>query len=106
MIVAIYCFIILYFTICEIGCCIIQRDIVILSHEFHNLSRAVTRRMLCPVLYLLCGVRNMVLMNGILDQRTLPDKEFISLWEAIILDQEIKDRLLLQAVLNFTLRPK
>jgi pachytene checkpoint protein 2 len=45
-------------------------------------------------------------MNGILDKRTLPDKEFFSLWEAIILDEATKDRLLLQAVLNFTLRPK
>jgi hypothetical protein len=45
-------------------------------------------------------------MNGILDKRTLPDPEFLRLWEAIILDQEIKDRLLSQAVISFTLRPK
>ncbi len=43
---------------------------------------------------------------GILDSRELPDKGFLELWEAIILDSEIKDRLLSQAVLNFTLRPK
>lgn len=47
-----------------------------------------------------------IAMNGILDRRPLPDKEFLSLWDAIILDEKIKDRLLLQAVLNFTLRPK
>lgn len=43
---------------------------------------------------------------GILDSRELPDKGFLELWEAIIVDSEIKDRLLSQAVLNFTLRPK
>ena len=32
--------------------------------------------------------------------------EFSSLWEAIIVDQQIKDSLLSQAILNFTLRPK
>ncbi len=45
-------------------------------------------------------------MNGILDERCLPDSEFLELWNAIIVDPEIKDRLLSQAVLNFTLRPK
>ena len=45
-------------------------------------------------------------MNGILDKRNLPDKEFLSLWEAIIIDDELKDRLLAQAILNFTLRSK
>jgi SpoVK/Ycf46/Vps4 family AAA+-type ATPase len=45
-------------------------------------------------------------MNGILDERCLPDGEFLDLWKAIILDPETKDRLLSQAVLNFTLRPK
>ncbi len=44
--------------------------------------------------------------NGILDTRQLPDQEFLAFWDAIILDQETKDRLLSQAVLNFTLRPK
>lgn len=43
---------------------------------------------------------------GVLDSRNLPDAEFHSLWDAIILDQEQKDRLLAQAVLNFTVRPK
>ncbi|MBA3920407.1 MAG: ATP-binding protein [Nostocaceae cyanobacterium] len=44
--------------------------------------------------------------TGILDSRKLPDEEFLKLWNAIILDSEVKDRLLSQAVLNFTLRPK
>lgn len=43
---------------------------------------------------------------GILDSRKLPDKGFLELWDAIILDPNIKNRLLSQAVLNFTLRPK
>ena len=43
---------------------------------------------------------------GVLDSRNLPDPEFNALWEAIILDQEQKDRLLAQAILNFTIRPK
>lgn len=45
-------------------------------------------------------------MNGILDKRNLPDKEFVSLWEAIIIDDELKNRLLAQSILNFTLRSK
>src|SRR5438093_71900 len=44
--------------------------------------------------------------KGILDSRTLPDKAFHALWEAVIIDQSLKDRLLSQAILNFTLRPK
>lgn len=43
---------------------------------------------------------------GILDSRMLPDKEFLALWDAIILDSEAKNRLVSQAVLNFTLRQK
>jgi AAA+ superfamily predicted ATPase len=43
---------------------------------------------------------------GVLDSRNLPDPEFHSLWDAIILDQDQKDRLLAQAILNFTVRPK
>ena len=43
---------------------------------------------------------------GILDSRNLPDTEFDSLWDAIILDQDQKDRILAQAILNFTVRPK
>lgn len=44
--------------------------------------------------------------KGILDIRQLPDADFLRLWESIILSQETKDRLLAQAVLNFTLRSK
>jgi pachytene checkpoint protein 2 len=44
--------------------------------------------------------------KGILDSRRLPDESFDSLWESIILEQAIKDRLLSQAILNFTLRGK
>jgi SpoVK/Ycf46/Vps4 family AAA+-type ATPase len=43
---------------------------------------------------------------GVLDSRNLPDPEFDSLWDAIILDQDQKDRILAQAILNFTVRPK
>lgn len=45
-------------------------------------------------------------MNGILDQRTLPDPEFLQLWERIIIDPETKGRLLSQAIVNYTLRAK
>jgi len=41
---------------------------------------------------------------GVLDSRNLPDPEFFALWDAIILDQPQKDRLLGQAILNFTVR--
>jgi AAA+ superfamily predicted ATPase len=43
---------------------------------------------------------------GVLDSRNLPDPEFNSLWDAIILDQDQKDRILAHAILNFTVRPK
>ena len=46
------------------------------------------------------------LPKGILDARSLPDGCFDSLWESLVIDKTIKDRLLVQAVLNFTLRPK
>lgn len=42
---------------------------------------------------------------GILFGRDLPDEDFDGLWESIILDKELKDRLHAQAVLNFTMRP-
>jgi SpoVK/Ycf46/Vps4 family AAA+-type ATPase len=42
--------------------------------------------------------------KGILDARPLPDDDFDSLWDAIVLDATTKDRLLSQAILNFTLR--
>lgn len=43
---------------------------------------------------------------GVLDSRPLPDNDFLALWDAIIIEPKTKDRLLSQAVLNFTLRPK
>jgi len=44
---------------------------------------------------------------GIQDVRKLPNSEFGELWDSIIVDDsKVKDRLLSQAVLNFTLRPK
>lgn len=43
--------------------------------------------------------------RGILDARCLPDDGFTELWDAIYVDQAMKDRLLGQAILNFTLRP-
>lgn len=42
--------------------------------------------------------------HGILDSRNLPDPEFHALWDAIIVDEAVKNRLLAQAILNFTLR--
>jgi SpoVK/Ycf46/Vps4 family AAA+-type ATPase len=44
--------------------------------------------------------------QGILDSRNLPDSTFTSTWDAIIVDDEVKNRLLSQAILNFTIRPK
>ena len=48
--------------------------------------------------------RNGENQKGVLDSRLLPDDDFEALWEAIILDKSTKDRLLSQAILNFTLR--
>ena len=42
--------------------------------------------------------------KGIQDIRDLPDPTFDALWDCIILDPALKDRLLAQAVLNFTAR--
>ncbi|MEP7241522.1 MAG: AAA family ATPase, partial [Devosia sp.] len=44
--------------------------------------------------------------KGIQKIRQLPDESLGELWESIIMDQRLKDQLLSQAVLNFTLRPK
>lgn len=43
--------------------------------------------------------------KGILDSRSLPDDSFDELWDSIIIEAQTKDRLLAQAILNFTLRP-
>ena len=46
------------------------------------------------------------LPKGVHDVRPLPDAVFDDLWDSIILEPELKSRLLSQAILNFTLRPK
>jgi AAA+ superfamily predicted ATPase len=43
---------------------------------------------------------------GVLDSRNLPDPEFNGIWDAIVLDQDQKDRILATAILNFTMRGK
>lgn len=43
---------------------------------------------------------------AILDSRALPDDDLAEHWDAIILEAGLKDRLLAQAILNFTLRPR
>jgi SpoVK/Ycf46/Vps4 family AAA+-type ATPase len=43
---------------------------------------------------------------GILEHRMLPDDDFLALWDAILIDSDIKDRMLSQALLNFTIRQK
>lgn len=43
--------------------------------------------------------------KGIQRARKLPDGNLETLWESIILDKAVKDRLVSQAMLNFTLRP-
>jgi SpoVK/Ycf46/Vps4 family AAA+-type ATPase len=44
--------------------------------------------------------------EGILDSRYLPDADFDAQWDAIVIDSSLKDELLAQGVLNFTLRPR
>lgn len=44
--------------------------------------------------------------EGILDSRLLPDPDFDELWDAIFVDPALKEELLSQGVLNFTLRPR
>jgi SpoVK/Ycf46/Vps4 family AAA+-type ATPase len=43
---------------------------------------------------------------GVVDIRNLPDVDFTALWNSILVDEEEKDRLLSQALLNFTIRQK
>ena len=44
--------------------------------------------------------------KGIHEQRPLPDDDFDGIWDSLILPPGLKDRLLAQAVLNFTARAK
>jgi SpoVK/Ycf46/Vps4 family AAA+-type ATPase len=50
--------------------------------------------------------RSAALPAGVADVRDLPDEEFLALWDAILVDDAIKNQLLAQAVLNFTVRPR
>jgi pachytene checkpoint protein 2 len=50
--------------------------------------------------------RPVALPTGLADARTLPDPEFLALWDSILIAPEIKDQLLSQAILNFTVRTK
>lgn len=52
------------------------------------------------------GKRRIPDQRGIQDVRDLPDWQFDAQWESVILPAGIKDRLLAQAVLNFTARAK
>lgn len=52
------------------------------------------------------STRFAALPNGLTDVREIPDDDFTSLWNAIKVDGRLKDRLLAQAVLNFTTRGK
>ena len=51
-------------------------------------------------------VQSQDLARGIQSVRPLPDPELARLWDSIIVESGIKERLLAQAVLNYTLRPK
>jgi SpoVK/Ycf46/Vps4 family AAA+-type ATPase len=44
--------------------------------------------------------------KGFHDVRPLPDRQFDDIWDSIVLPAGVKERLLAQAVLNFTARPK
>lgn len=46
------------------------------------------------------------LPRGIQAVRALPDPELATLWDSIVVEGGIKERLLAQAVLNYTLRPR
>jgi pachytene checkpoint protein 2 len=50
------------------------------------------------------ATRFAALPNGIADVRELPDAGFDALWEAIKVDGHVKEQLLAQALLNFTIR--
>ena len=50
--------------------------------------------------------RPSALPTGLADARSLPDPEFLALWDSIVIAREIKDQLLSQAILNFTVRTK
>jgi hypothetical protein len=43
--------------------------------------------------------------KGIQRARKLPDPKLAALWESIVIEEAVKDRLVSQAMLNFKLRP-
>src|SRR5262249_29074701 len=43
---------------------------------------------------------------GILERRLLPSDDFLALWDAILIDPDVKERLLSQSLTNFTIRAK
>jgi SpoVK/Ycf46/Vps4 family AAA+-type ATPase len=43
---------------------------------------------------------------GVLEHRLLPSDEFLALWNAILIDEEVKERMLAHAILNFSIRAK
>ena len=51
-------------------------------------------------------VQSQDLPRGISSVRALPDAELAALWDSIVVEDGIKERLLAQTVLNYTLRPK
>ena len=51
-------------------------------------------------------VQTQELPRGIHSVRALPDPELADLWDSIVVEDSIKSRLLAQAILNYTLRPK
>lgn len=50
-------------------------------------------------------VQSQDLPRGIHAIRDLPDSELSTLWDSIVVEAQLKDRLLSQAILNYTLRP-
>jgi AAA+ superfamily predicted ATPase len=46
------------------------------------------------------------LPKGVHRSTTLPQSDLASLWKSIVIDEDIKNRLVSQAVINFTVRPK
>lgn len=67
---------------------------------------ATDHRTLIPQTSSRNSMRFGALPNGLIDVRALPDADFVAFWEAIKVEVALKDRLLAQAVLNFTTRTR
>lgn len=50
-------------------------------------------------------MRDLEAVKGIQRARALPDAILSALWDSIVIDKSVKERLVSQAMLNFTLRP-